>query len=144
MHQQHRGAKSRAPRASRCSAAVVATVGLGAVAVPPAGAASDNSLNVTAGEYVYQLKGAPAPGWVTINFKNAGTEYHMLALFAVKPGTTVAQLKKAVLADDESAFDALIDTSIGDDGNVGAAPTLLGPKQKTTTTTAARRPATTG
>ncbi len=115
-------------------AAVVAMVGLGAVAMQPAGAGSSNALNITAGEYVYQLKGSPAPGWVTINFKNAGTEYHMLAMFALQPGVSVAQLKKALAANDDSAFDPLIDTSVGDQGNVAGAPTLLGPKQQTTTT----------
>ncbi len=115
-------------------AAVVAMVGLGAVAVPPAGAGSSNALNITAGEYVYQLKGSPAPGWVTMNFTNAGIEYHMLALSAVKPGTTAAQVKKAVLADDENAFNPLVDTSIGDEGNLDATPSLLGPKQKSTAT----------
>ena len=92
------------------------------------GAASGNALNVTAGEYVYQLKGAPKPGWVTMNFNNAGTEHHMLAIAALKSGTTAKQLKAALLADDESAADALIDTSIGDGGFVGGAPTLLGPE----------------
>lgn len=113
------------------TAACVTTLGM-----RPGGAASANALNITAGEYVYQLKGAPKPGLVTMNFTNAGTEYHMLAIAAVKAGTTAKQLKAALLSDDQTAADALIDTSIGDGGFVGGAPTLLGPKQKTTTTTA--------
>jgi hypothetical protein len=114
-------------------AALPLTAG-GVVAAPATGAASDNSLSVTAGEYVYQLKGKPAPGWVTINFKNAGTEYHMLALFAVKPSTTVAKLKQAVATNDDAAFDPLIDKSVGDNGDVSGGPTILGPKQQTATT----------
>jgi len=112
------------------AAACVTTLGM-----RPGGAASGNALNVTAGEYVYQLKGAPKPGWVTVNFKNSGVEMHMLDILALKPGVTVAQLKTAVTSTDQSAGDALIDTSVGVDGNVAGGPTLIGPKQATTTTT---------
>jgi hypothetical protein len=122
-------------RAFAALVVLVAATCVTTLGMRPSGAASSNSLSVTAGEYVYQLKGAPKPGWVTVNFKNAGTDYHMLALFAVKPGVTVAQLKQAVASNDDSAFDPLIDTSVGDHGDVSGAPTLLGPKQATTTTT---------
>ena len=112
------------------AAACVTTLGM-----RPGGAASGNTLNITAGEYVYQLKGSPKPGWVTMNFKNAGVEYHMLAILALKPGVTTAQLKQAVLSEDENAGADVIDTSVGDEGSVSGGPTLIGPKQTTTTIT---------
>ena len=41
----------------------------------PAGAAdSSNKLTVTAGEYTYEFSGAPKPGWVEVEFDNAGVE----------------------------------------------------------------------
>jgi len=131
----HRTKHGLRRRAMALLVAVTAVGAFGLAVAPATGAASGNSLNITAGEYVYQTKGNPAPGWVTINFKNAGTDYHMLAMFAVKPGVTVAQMKEAVASNDDSAFDPLIDKSVGDQGNVAGGPTLLGPKQQTTTTT---------
>jgi hypothetical protein len=128
---------ARAVARARALAALVlvAATCVTTLGMRPGGAASSNTLNITAGEYVYQLKGSPKPGWVTMNFTNAGTEYHMLAISAVKPGTTVKQLKAALLSEDEGAADALLDTSIGDGGFVGGGPQLLGPKAKTSTTT---------
>jgi hypothetical protein len=131
----HHRTITRARRRGVALLGLVATLGMAVVATaPPTMAGSGNTLNVTAGEYVYQLKGNPAPGLVTMNFVNSGVEYHMLALSAVKPGTTAAQVKKAVLGNDEAAFNALVDTSIGDQGNLDATPSLLGPKQKTSAT----------
>lgn len=134
MERHHTFSRARR-RGIAVVAAVLAVAATGVVAAPPTVAASGNALSVTAGEYVYQLKGSPQPGWVTINFKNAGTEFHMLAMFAVKPGVTVAQLKQALATNQDSAFDPLVDKSVGEDGNVAGGPTLLGPKQATTTTT---------
>jgi hypothetical protein len=129
----HRKKHGLRRRAMALLVAVTAFGAFGLAVAPATGAASDNSLNVNAGEYVYQLKGKPAPGWVTINFKNAGTEVHMLDIVALKPGVTVAQLKAAVANPDQSAGDALIDSTVGVDGNIAGGPTLIGPKQATTT-----------
>jgi len=109
-------------------------LGVGGIVAAPSGAATGNTLTVTAGEYVYQLKGKPAPGWVTITFDNKGTEMHMMALAAFKPGTSVADLKEAVSAEDDTKFNSIVDTSIGVDGQVPGVPTLLSSKQKTTAT----------
>jgi len=131
----HRTEHGLRRRAMALLVAITAVGAFGLAAAPATGAASDNSLNVTAGEYVYQLKGKPAAGWVTINFKNAGTEVHMLDILALKPGVTVAQLKAAVASSDQSAGDALIDSTVGVGGNIAGGPTLIGPKQATTTST---------
>jgi hypothetical protein len=128
-------ARRRAVALCTALVAVATAVGVGGVVATPSGAATSNTLNVTAGEYVYQLKGAPKPGWVTINFKNAGVEYHMLDIIALKPGVTVAQLKQAVTSTDENAANALIDTSVGQEGNIAGVPALIGPKSATTTAT---------
>ncbi len=103
--------------------------------VSPAGAATTaNVLRVKAGEYVYQLHGSPKPGWVTLEFDNAGTEMHMMALLALQQGVTTAQLKQAVVSNDDSATGQLIDTSVGDQGTIDGAPTVIGPHQRTTST----------
>jgi len=107
-------------------AALLVTSAMLGVAAPVAGAAGSNSLTVTAGEYAYQLKGNPKAGWVQINFDNAGGEIHMMAMDRLKPGVTAAQLKKALLSDDQNAGKALV---VGD-GNVAPTPGLLGPGEK--------------
>ena len=96
MYTTHTGKPVRRSRALAVVAVLVIAIGITTLDLRPGGAAAGNTLNVTAGEYVYQTKGTPKPGWVTINFKNAGTEYHMLAMFAVNPGVTVADLKTAM------------------------------------------------
>jgi hypothetical protein len=133
MHQRSKARVRR--RALGLVAALAASVTVGLVAAPSSGAASDNTLTVTAGEYVYQLKGSPKPGMVTINFKNGGTEYHMLQILALKPGVTLAQVKTAVASEDENAGNDLVDTSVGVEGNITGGPDLIGPQQATTTTT---------
>ncbi|MFN8025061.1 MAG: hypothetical protein U0W40_01525 [Acidimicrobiia bacterium] len=129
---------SKRARALVLTIAATASVALGAastaVSAAPAGAASGNNLNVVAGEYVYQLKGSPKPGWVTITFENKGTEMHMLALAAFKPGTTVADLKEAASAQDDTKYNSIVDTSIGVDGQIPGVPTLLSSKNKTVAT----------
>lgn len=114
-------------------ASSIAVVSIAASA-PAAEAASGNTLRVVASEYVYQLKGSPHPGWVTMDFDNKGVEPHMMAVTALKPGTTVAQLKTAVASPDNSAFAAIADTSIGDQGTIDGVPTVISPKQRTTAT----------
>ena len=110
----------------------IASTTLGVVA-PSAGAAGSNSLTVKAGEYVYQLKGTPKAGWTQINFDNSGVEDHMMAVFKLKKGVTVAQLKKAFASNDDDAFGKL--TAGGGDPSVYGTPAVVGPGQKTTTLT---------
>jgi hypothetical protein len=126
-------ARQRALALVATAVAVAATTTVVGV-TPPAGAASDNTLRVVAGEYVYQLKGSPKPGWVTIDFQNKGVEMHMMALAALKQGTTVAQIKQALSSEDDSAFGAIVDSSIGNEGQIDGLPTLISPKQATTAT----------
>jgi hypothetical protein len=95
---------------------------------PAAGAATSNKLTITAGEYVYKVSGAPKPGYVEIEFKNPGVEYHVMGIAQVKPKTTVKQLKTALLSDDESAGEEFLV-----DGDVVGTPGFLGPDQSTTT-----------
>jgi hypothetical protein len=103
-----------------------------AVTTSSAGAASSNTLSVKAGEYTYQLKGKPKAGWTQINFDNSGVEDHMMAVFKLKKGTTDADLKKAIEANDDSALAAI---SGPGDPTVPGTPAVLGPNQKTTTIT---------
>src|SRR5438093_2248901 len=65
------------------------------VAVPPAAAASSNTLTVKAGEYTYKLSGSPKAGWTQVTFDNVGVEYHMMAVFPLKKGVTKKQLQAA-------------------------------------------------
>jgi len=114
------------------SALVATIVGSTALLVgvaPAAGAASSNTLTVTAGEYVYKLKGSPQPGWVQVDFVNSGVETHMLAVVALKPGVTAAQLKKVAAAQDDAGFAKIAKG----DGNVYGTPAVLSPGQSTTT-----------
>jgi hypothetical protein len=98
-----------------------------------AGAAGSNKLSVKAGEYTYILKGKPKAGWTEISFSNSGVEDHMMSIIKLKPGTTNAQLKKAVLSDDDSAFEQI--AAPGGDPTVYGGPGLVGPKQSATTMT---------
>lgn len=124
---------SRARRFTLVSlVAVIAACGAVLVGVAPgAGAASSNTLSVTAGEYAYILKGKPQPGWVNIQFKNGGVEYHMMVVVALKKGVTAAQLKKAAISNDDAAFGKIAQG----DGDVPGTPDLLGPGQETATIT---------
>jgi hypothetical protein len=127
---------TRRPRAARLSAALAALVVVSAtlaVSTSGAGAASSNTLTVKAGEYTYQLKGSPKAGWVQIDFENSGVEDHMLAMFKLKPGTTNAQLKKAILSDDQDALGKI--AAPGGDPTVFGTPAPLSPKASTTTMT---------
>ncbi len=101
------------------------------MATSGAGAAGSNTLTVKAGEYTYQLKGSPKAGWTQIDFDNAGVENHMMAVFELKKGVTSAQLKKAILSNDDAAFGKI---AAGSD-SVSGTPALVGPGQKTTTLT---------
>jgi hypothetical protein len=85
---------------------------------------------VKAGEYTYKLSGSPKAGWTQINFQNDGNEYHMMAVFSLKKGVTVAQIKTAAASQDQSAFDP-----IAGKGQVFGAPDLLSPHEKTTVIT---------
>jgi hypothetical protein len=96
-------------------------------------AASSNTLTVKAGEYTYQLSGHPKAGLTQINFDNAGVEDHMMAVFALKKGTTGAQFKTALLSNDDSAIGAI--AAAQGDPSVPGVPALVGPSQKTTTYT---------
>jgi hypothetical protein len=124
-------------RAARFWAALVALAVLVpatlAVATTSAGAAGSNTLTIKAGEYTYILKGKPKAGWTEITFDNAGVEDHMVAMFKLKKGTTNAQLKKAVLSEDDSAFEAIV--APGGDPTVQGTPNLLTGGKKTTTYT---------
>jgi hypothetical protein len=127
---------TRRPRVARLWAALAACIVVPAtlaVATTNAAAAGSNTLTVKAGEYTYVLKGSPKAGWVQINFQNAGVEDHMMAMFKLKPGTTGAQLKQAVLSSDQNAFQKI--AAPGGDPTVFGAPSLLSPKASTTTMT---------
>ena len=65
-------------------------------AAPPAAAASSNTLTVKAGEYTYKLSGSPKAGWVTINFVNAGVEYHVMAVAMLKKGVEPRDVLRAL------------------------------------------------
>jgi hypothetical protein len=54
----------------------------------------------------------------------------MMAVFPLKKGVTVAQVKKAAASQDQNAFDP-----IAGDGQVFGAPDILGPGEKTTVIT---------
>jgi hypothetical protein len=112
-------------------ATIVASAALLVGVVPTADAASTNTLTVSAGEYVYKLSGNPQPGWVNIQFKNGGVEYHMMAVVALKDGVTAAQLKKAALSDGDAAFGKIIKG----DGDVPGTPDLVAAGTETATTT---------
>jgi len=114
-------------------AALVVVPATLAVSTSSAGAAGSNTLTVKAGEYTYQLKGSPKAGWTEITFENSGVEDHMLAMFKLKKGTTNAQLKKAVLSNDQSALEKI--AAPGGDPTVFGTPAPLSPKASTTTTT---------
>ncbi len=104
-----------------------------AISTSSAGAAGSNTLTVKAAEYTYVLKGSPKAGWTEIKFQNVGVEDHMMAMFKLKPGITSAQLKKAVLSNDQSAFQKI--AAPGGDPTVFGGPSLLSPKASTTTMT---------
>jgi hypothetical protein len=127
---------TRRPRVARLWAALAALVVVPAtlaVSTSSAGAAGSNTLTVKAGEYTYVLKGSPKAGWTQINFENAGVEDHMLAMFKLKPGTTNAQLKKAVLSSDQNALEKI--AAPGGDPTVFGTPAPLSSKASTTTMT---------
>jgi hypothetical protein len=115
------------------AALVVVPATLGVSTGSAASAAGSNTLTVKAGEYTYQLKGSPKAGWTQINFDNAGVEDHMMALFKLKPGTTGAQLKKALLSSDQNALETI--AAPGGDPTVFGTPAPLSPKASTTTVT---------
>jgi uncharacterized cupredoxin-like copper-binding protein len=126
--------RSRVARLWAALAALVVVPATLAVSTSSAGAAGSNTLTVKAGEYTYVLKGSPKAGWTQITFDNAGVETHMMAMFKLKKGTTNAQLKTAVLANDDSAFNKIADTSKGDPTVTGS-PNLLSAGKSTTTYT---------
>ncbi len=111
-------------------AACLVTMGVSAGVAPSAGAAGSNTLTVKAGEYTYKLSGSPKAGYTQINFQNDGVEYHMMAVFPLKKGVTVAQIKKAAASQDQSAFDPLAGK-----GQVFGAPNLLSPGSHTSVIT---------
>jgi hypothetical protein len=125
---RHRVARLWAALAALVAVPAMLTVSTTSAAV----AASSNALTIKAGEYVYELKGSPKGGWTQITFENAGTEYHMVAMFKLKKGTTNAQLKQAVTSEDQSAIGKI--AAPGDPG-INGTPAVLSPKQKTTTYT---------
>ena len=125
--------RSRVARFWAALAAFVVVPATLAVSTTSAGAAASNALTVKAGEYTYILKGSPKAGWVQINFQNAGVEDHMMAVFKLKPGTTNAQLKQAVLSSDQNAFNKI--AAPGGDPTVYGTPSLLSSKQSTATMT---------
>jgi hypothetical protein len=122
---------SAARRALAAGFTVVATIVAVGVAgtVTPAVAGSSNTLSVKASEYVYLIKGSPKAGWVTIDFRDVGSESHMMAVVRLKKGVTVAQLKAAALSQDDSAFAKIAQG----DGSVFGMPEVLGPGSHTTT-----------
>jgi hypothetical protein len=125
MRSKHRVA-SLAATLAMC----LVTAGVSAAVAPSAGAAGSNTLTVKSGEYTYQFSGSPKAGWTQINFENDGIEYHMMAIFPLKKGVTVAQLTKAAESPDPSSFDP-----IAGKGQVFGAPTFLAPGAKSTTIT---------
>jgi hypothetical protein len=124
------GSRRRIASLAAIAAMCLATVGVSAAVAPSAGAAGSNTLTVKAGEYTYKLSGSPKAGWTQITFQNDGNEYHMMAVFPLKKGVTVAQVKKAALSDADNSFDP-----IAGKGQVTGAPQLLGPGAQTTTIT---------
>jgi len=125
--------RSRVARFWAALAAFVVVPATLAVSTTSAGAAASNTLTVKAGEYTYILKGSPKAGWVQINFQNAGVEDHMMAVFKLKPGTTNAQLKQAVLSRDQNALQKI--AAPGGDPSVYGTPGLLSSGASTTTMT---------
>ena len=65
----------------------------------------------------------------------------MMAMFKLKPGTTGAQLKKALLSSDQNALEQI--AAPGGDPTVFGMPAPLSPKASTTTVTSLQ-PAPTG
>jgi hypothetical protein len=115
-------------------AALVLLVGtataLAAVGSPADAADSSNTMKILAGEYTYKFSGAPQPGWVEIEFDNAGVEYHMVAVVKLKSGVTTKQLKAAALSESDAAFEKIADPKNAD---VSGMPELLAPGQVSTT-----------
>jgi hypothetical protein len=124
--------RSRVARIWAALAALVVVPATLAISTSSAGAAGSNTLTVKAGEYTYVLKGSPKAGWTEITFQNAGVEDHMMAVFKLKPGTTNAQLKTAVLSNDQNALQKI---AAPGDPTVYGTPSLLSPKASTTTMT---------
>jgi hypothetical protein len=124
------GSKRRVASLAATVAMCLVTVGVSAAVAPSASAAGSNSLTVKAGEYTYKLSGNPKAGWTQITFQNDGNEHHMMAVFPLKKGVTVAQVKEAATSNDPSAGDA-----IAGKGQVYGAPDLLGPGAQATTIT---------
>ena len=100
---------------------VAAAVPIAMAAGSPAGAASSNGLNVTAGEYTYKMSGSPKPGNVEISFKNGGDELHMMAVIQLKPGVTLKQLNTALKSSNDSAMGKL---TTGQGFNVPGTPNV--------------------
>ena len=125
--------RSRVARLLAALSAFVVVPATLALSTTSAGAAGSNTLTVKAGEYTYVLKGSPKAGWTQITFSNAGVEDHMMAMVKLKPGTTNAQLKKAILSNDQNALQKV--AAPGGDPTVYGAPSLLSPKASTTTMT---------
>jgi hypothetical protein len=101
------------------------------LAASRAGAATSNAMTVKAGEYVYQLSGKPKAGWVTINFDNAGVEYHEMMVVALKKGVTAKQLVTAASSGTAAPFAGIAKGT----GQVGGTPDILAPGNKSTTIT---------
>jgi hypothetical protein len=125
--------RSRVARIWAALAALVVVPATIALTTTTAGAAGSNTLTVKAGEYTYLLKGSPKAGWTQITFDNAGVEDHMMAMFKLKPGTTGAQMKAAILSSDQNALQQI--AAPGGDPTVYGAPGLLSAGAKTTTMT---------
>jgi hypothetical protein len=125
----------RRSRVATLFAALIAVLVLATLTLSAsgAGAAGSNTLTVKAGEYTYVLKGSPKAGWVQIDFQNGGVEDHMLAMFKLKKGTTAAELKTALLSEDENAFGQI--AAPGGDPTVYGTPGPLSSKASTSTMT---------
>ena len=91
-------------RVGRASAAVLAVLAIAAMTASAANASSaTNTITVNGKEYSFSVSGPLRPGVATIKFHDAGTSWHQMVMFRVKPGVTLDQVKAAVLSSDPNA-----------------------------------------
>lgn len=97
----------------------------------PAGADITNTLTVQAHDFAYTLDGHLRPGQAQITFENKGKEAHIMAIFKLKAGKTLKDVKKALKSQDQSAFNKVTSDPNGAYGY----PFFLTPRGAATSTT---------
>ena len=97
----------------------------------PAGGAVTNSITITARDFAYVVDGKLRPGQAEVTFTNEGKEAHILAIFKLKSGKTLKDVKKALKSQNEDAFNKITSDPEGAYGY----PFFLTPGGEATTVT---------